>query len=136
MTSIVSYEHVCTHAVHWLARIALRVQTPLRAKRTVESLAHLLPPIRGVSGARRAAETLQGRGSCLSRALAIGARLPGSEIVIGVDPRASTRLRAHAWVELDGSAIDPTDALDSVRSGSADVGHEVNGNVEVMARLR
>ncbi len=134
MTSIVSYEHVCTHAVHWLARIALRVQPPLRAKRTVESLAHRLSPLRGLAGARRAAETLQGRGTCLSRALAIGAMLHGSEVVIGVDPRASTRLRAHAWVELDGRAIDP--ALESVQPGSADVGHEVNGNVEVMARLR
>jgi hypothetical protein len=52
------------------------------------------------------ARALDRRGSCLSRSLAIAARLPGSTVVIGVDPRRSARLSAHAWVELGSEIID------------------------------
>jgi len=39
----------------------------------------------------------------LSRALTVSARLPNTEVVIGVGPPHA--LSAHAWVEVDGSPL-------------------------------
>jgi hypothetical protein len=95
----------CTRLVHWVARGALRLQAPLSAKVTVDRIARRLPPL-GRSDAQTAMEEIARSGSCLSRALAVGARLPGAEVVIGLDTQLSARPAGHAWIELDGSRID------------------------------
>ena len=60
-------------------------------------------PARGL-----AALALGGPGSCLSRSLAIAARAPGSEVVIGVT-RKESGLEAHARVEIDRRPLSRTD---------------------------
>jgi hypothetical protein len=97
-----------THAVHMVAWLALRLQNPLAARRTTARIGARIRPFENLQEARSAAARLSRSGSCLSRALAIAARLPGSAVVIGVDPRWSSRLAAHAWVEFGGEPIDPT----------------------------
>ena len=96
-------------ALHALARIALRIAPPLRAKRMVDSVARWVAPLADVDCARDLASALQARGTCLSRALTVAALLPGAEVVIGVDPRAGGSLFAHAWVEHEGRALRVTD---------------------------
>ena len=90
------------HALHALAYAALRVMPPLRAHAIVMRAGGFLPQRRSRDAVRRAADRLR-RGTCLSRALAVSARAPGSEVVIGVkEPGA---FEAHAWVELDGRPL-------------------------------
>ena len=89
--------------LHVVARIALRCQSPRGAKRTVDVCARLIHAVRP----RQAtdldrAEALEGRGTCLSRALTIAACLEDADVVVGVDPRAAVPLYAHAWVEQHG----------------------------------
>jgi hypothetical protein len=100
------------HGLHWLARVALRVRSPLQAKALLDRVGRLFPPLRGVESASEAAQTLFSSGSCLSRAMTIAAAVPGAEVVIGVDAWSAARLTAHAWVELDGVRVDtrPGDA--------------------------
>jgi hypothetical protein len=94
------------HALHCVARAALRLHTPLRAKHVVETVARWLPPFDKVEVARLAIDELGGRGTCLSRALTIAARLPGAEIVVAVDPAPGARpLGGHAWVEYNGMPL-------------------------------
>jgi hypothetical protein len=73
-----------------------------------------LPAIRTSEQARVALGTLSSHGTCLSRALAVAARTPSADVAIAVatDPRAP--LFAHAWIEMDGAPIDPSDAVGSV----------------------
>lgn len=59
--------------------------------------------------ARRAARSLGRHGSCLSRALAVAARAPTADVVIGVQPRQAAPLFAHAWIEMNGAPIDPAE---------------------------
>jgi hypothetical protein len=98
-----------THLLHLLARAALRMLPPLRAKRAVDFAACCLPRLGGTDEACGLASKLDGHGSCLSRALTIAARLPGSDVVIAVDPRLARPLYAHAWVEVAGRALRASD---------------------------
>ena len=99
---------VAGHALHVVARVALRVATPLRAKRIVDLAAlatRRFMPLGNADSARVVASALDGHGTCLSRALTVAALLPGAEVVIGVDPRVRRPLYAHAWVEHGGRAL-------------------------------
>jgi hypothetical protein len=93
--------------LHVVARVAVRARTPLRAKRVVDAVGRLLPPL-SLGEAMKAAQELEGSGTCLSRALTIAARLPGSQVVIGSDGRSEGAFQAHAWVERDGTVISAT----------------------------
>ena len=90
-------DRLATGALHGLARIALRVQSPLGARRTVAAVGGRLRAFLTLDEARAAARGLAGKGTCLSRALStIAARLPGSEVVIGSTrgpPRGSWHTR-------------------------------------------
>jgi hypothetical protein len=94
------------YALHAIARGALHMQSPLRAKRTVSWIGAHMRPLEGVNEARIAMRFLGGGGSCLSRSMTVAARLPGSVVVLGVNPRGSARLSAHAWVEKDREVVD------------------------------
>ena len=96
-----------TYALHGAARFALHVQSPLAARRTVMKLAAGLRPFAGVDEARAAGQALSRKGTCLSRSLAIAARLPGSNVVIGVDVRRSSHMLGHAWVQLGSEIVFP-----------------------------
>jgi hypothetical protein len=93
-----------------MARVLLRVTAPDRAHRVLRSVGRLLPARTDSEEVRRAALALRGPGSCLSRSLAIAARAPRSEVVIGVAPKGSG-LDAHAWIEIDRKPLSPTDPL-------------------------
>jgi hypothetical protein len=90
--------------VHLVARVALLTRPPLEAKRWVDAVGRWLPPL-SPEGAMRVAQSLEGHGTCLTRALAVAARLPGSEVVLGSDGPARGSFTAHAWVECDGLLI-------------------------------
>jgi hypothetical protein len=94
------------HGLHLVAWIALRAMSPPDAHRVVLRVGGLLPQRRSTAAVRRAAKKLR-RGTCLSRALTIAARAPGSEVVIGVQPPGT--FGAHAWVELDGAPLQECD---------------------------
>ena len=93
------------HAVHGVSWLAVRVLSPSRARRAVDTVARFVPSFRSEDAARDGERALASVGTCLTRALAISALLPGSEVVIGVDPSRSTKLDAHAWVEVDGHPL-------------------------------
>jgi Transglutaminase-like superfamily len=93
-----------TLLLHGIARVALRAQTPLRAKRTVDAFARWLPAL-SLGEAMRVAQELEGSGTCLTRALTIAARLTGSQVVIGSDGTPDEKFAAHAWVERDGTIV-------------------------------
>lgn len=70
------------------------------------------PPERLAQLVDAAAGALPGTTSCLARAIALEALLVraghAAELRIGVAPRQGRgRLEAHAWVELEGVALDP-----------------------------
>jgi hypothetical protein len=92
--------------LHLLAQVALRACSPLGAKALVDYVGCRLMCLRGAEGAQAAVRELVAHGSCLSRALAVAAALPGAEVVIGVDPWRSARIFAHAWLEVDGVRVD------------------------------
>jgi hypothetical protein len=94
------------HGLHVLARLALHSRPPLEADRIVRFAACRISPLRDLAAARIAFDTLRSHGSCLSRAISIAARLPEAQVVIGVDPRRSNGLTAHAWVELGGAILE------------------------------
>ena len=94
------------HVLHAVAYVSLRVLPPKRAHALVLRAGSVLPQRRSVDAVRRAAARLR-RGTCLSRALTISARAPRSEVVIGVGKPSA--LNAHAWVEIDGVPLRPTD---------------------------
>jgi hypothetical protein len=109
-------------ALHAVARVALRLFSPDRARAAVDAAARVLPPLASEDEAREADRVLASSGSCLTRALAISALLPGSDVAIGADPARSARLRAHAWVEMNDRPVTGTDGLEvdriaSLRSG-------------------
>jgi hypothetical protein len=99
------------NALNGLAYVALHFTSPPRAKAWVGRVGHLYPPLRTVEDAQKMTEELGSRGTCLSRSLAIAARYPGSQVVIGVAPRGKNEspglksrraLDAHAWIEVEG----------------------------------
>jgi hypothetical protein len=95
--------------LHVLARAMLRACSPQRAHAFLMRIGALLPQHRTMAEVRRAAASLKRRGTCLSQSLTLAARAPGSQIVIGVAPRIDSRLAAHAWLEMAGEPIDPSD---------------------------
>jgi len=97
-------------ALHFVARAALRLFPPRRAREVVAQAARSLPALDSTDEARRLADALDASGTCLSRALTVSAVLPGSEVVIGVDPGDTrTLLLAHAWVEVGGTPLRASD---------------------------
>ncbi|MBV9947653.1 MAG: lasso peptide biosynthesis B2 protein [Myxococcales bacterium] len=100
-------------AIHALARVLLRLCSPLRAHSLLVRAGALLPRRRGHVEILRAASRLRSRGTCLSRALALAARTPEADVVIGVMPQIARPIFAHAWLELHGEAIDPSDVAGS-----------------------
>jgi hypothetical protein len=100
---------LATRILHAVAVLAVRTRPPLAAKRIVDALGRALPAL-SLGDAMRTAQELEGSGTCLTRALAIAARLPGSEVVIGSDgPSRGTRpFGAHAWVEREGTIVSAT----------------------------
>ena len=103
-------------AIHLMVRAALRVTSAPRALRYVSRLARRLRPLEDLQEVRGFDRALGRSGSCLSRAIAVAARVQGAEVVIGVDPWGSSTTRAHAWVELDGTRVD-SGSIDSFGFG-------------------
>jgi hypothetical protein len=93
------------HLLHVVARVALRLTSPLRAKRIVDAAAGLLPPLASDEEAERGARLLEPSGTCLSQALVVAARLPGAVVVIGQGRGTGRRFVGHAWVERAGKPI-------------------------------
>jgi hypothetical protein len=90
------------------ARVLLRACAPPTVHALLRRVGAVLPQRNTHEDVRKAAEQLT-RGSCLSRALAIAARSPSADVVIGVRPEGGTGLYAHAWVEVDGKPLHPSD---------------------------
>lgn len=89
------------------AHALLRICSPSTTHAVLQRAGDFLPRRRTREELRWAALNMKQRGTCLTRALALAARSPRAEVVIGVhyDERD---LRAHAWVELDGGPLDPS----------------------------
>ena len=83
-----------------------------------------LPPLVRRADIAKSASRLRSRGTCLSRSLALAARMPEAEVVIGAAPRRGERLFAHAWVELRGEPVHMNE----------DEKHEI-GRVDEIGRL-
>ena len=96
-----------------LARSLLHVMPPSRVLAVLRILSAKAPSLRTSEEARSHAKALRG-GSCLARSLAIAARTPTAQIAIGVEPRRGSRLFAHAWIEMDGRPIDPSEPAGEV----------------------
>jgi hypothetical protein len=107
---------VRAHLLNVIAYAALRVGSPIRAKRSVNRAARMLGATdRDAAEVRRLARALRPLGTCLSRSLALAAMLPEADVVIGWCPSASHpsapslqmehAVHAHAWVEHRGSAL-------------------------------
>jgi hypothetical protein len=94
------------HLLHVVAYVSIRLLPPRRAHAVVVRAGAFLPQRRSLAAVRRAASRLRS-GTCLSRALTVSARAPGSEVVIGVG--RPSELNAHAWVELEGRPLRPDD---------------------------
>jgi hypothetical protein len=90
--------------LHIVARLAVRAYPPLTAKRIVDAFGGMLPSLT-IDSAARVASRLDGRGTCLTRALAISSRVPGSEVVLGTDGSKDGAFYAHAWVEYRGEIV-------------------------------
>jgi hypothetical protein len=116
--------------LHALARFLLRVCSPKHAHAILVRVGALFPRHVDRSDVLSAGTRVRGRGTCLSRALAVAARSPDAELVIGVAPRVGERLFAHAWVEVAGEPIDPTDVAggEIVRLGCASRREKRNGS--------
>ena len=94
------------HPLHAVAYVSIQLLPPRRAHALVVRAGSILPQRRTAEAVRLAASRLRS-GTCLSRALTISARAPGSEVVIGVGRPSA--FNAHAWVEIDGVPVRPTD---------------------------
>ena len=101
-------------SVHIVARILLRTCSPARTHALLLRIGARLTPIDTVDEARRASRAIARHGTCLSRAVAVAARTPTADVVIGVEPRKDAPLFAHAWIEMNGSPIDPSDVAGTV----------------------
>ena len=95
------------HMLHCVALVALRALPPRAAYRIILRAGALLPQRHSPEAILRAAKGLR-LGTCLSRAMIISARVPGSEVVIGVQAPGRA-FGAHAWVERGGSVVEPTE---------------------------
>lgn len=91
-----------SHALHGVAWFSVRFLPISTAMRVARDVARVLPPLdrdQAPSVVRR----LRG-GTCLSRSVAVAARLPGATVAIG-GSKISGLFSAHAWVELEGRAL-------------------------------
>jgi Transglutaminase-like superfamily len=96
--------------LHLVAWLSVRFRSPRTAKRIVDAAAAVIShPFPDREAARRAALRLSNVGTCLTRAMTIAARLPGSYVVIGRRFEKDAPFLAHAWVEQDGVALEPVD---------------------------
>jgi hypothetical protein len=102
---------VSLHAVAWAL---LGVYPPARAHAILMRVGAHLRPIETADEALRVSRAIGRFGTCLSRSLAVAARLPVAEVVIGVAPRQNAPLFAHALVEIDGTPLDPAEVAGSV----------------------
>jgi hypothetical protein len=93
------------HALNLTALVALAFLKPKDARGLIGHLGARLPRRLDEGQARDAVGRLKPLGTCLSRSLAIAARLPNAEVVIGVRKEGAGDVRAHAWVELDGKPL-------------------------------
>src|SRR5882724_3209154 len=108
------YRWIGDNALNAIASLTLRLVPPMRANAWIVRVASFYPRLGTPSAATRMLQTLGERGSCLSRSLAVVARYPGAEVVIGVvPPRADFgaassfgSVNAHAWIEVDGLPLD------------------------------
>jgi len=96
-------------SLHLLARVLLRVCSLPNTYTTLIRLGALFPPHRDRNRLLRASDRVRGRGTCLTRALAVAARAPAADVVIGIPPREDDRFVAHAWLELGGEPVDPAE---------------------------
>jgi hypothetical protein len=96
---------IADRLLHVVALVAVRARPPLEAKRVVDAFGRLMPKL-SPNDAVRLGKAMEGRGSCLTRALAVSARLPGSEVVLGTDGTGDGEFTAHAWVEHGGRLIE------------------------------
>jgi hypothetical protein len=103
------------HLLHAAAWTLLRLLPPRRAFRWTARIAAALPVVREDEDARRIANALDSRGTCLSRSLTVAARLRDAEVVIAVDASSLTghgaAFTAHAWVESHGNPLRPSDIV-------------------------
>jgi hypothetical protein len=94
------------HALNLAAVVALAFLPPREAHDLIDRLGARLPRPIDEDTARDAVARLKPLGTCLSRALAIAARLPTADVVIGVRKDAMAGdVRAHAWVEVHGKPL-------------------------------
>jgi hypothetical protein len=97
--------------LHVLARALLRISSPLKTYELLCEVGSVLPQRKSYAAVRSAFLGLSRRGTCLSRAMAIAARAPNVEIVIGLLPRSGVEsMLAHAWLEFEGVPVDCAEA--------------------------
>jgi hypothetical protein len=102
---------LCLHTLAWGL---LRACPPARAHALLLRIGAHLAPIATPDEARRMSRALARHGTCLSRSLAVAARTPTADVVIGVEPRGNAPLFAHAWVEMNGAPLEPSDVAGAV----------------------
>ncbi len=93
------------HALNLAALVALAFMKPREVRGLMGRLGAKLHRDIDEVTARDAVGRLKPVGTCLSRSLAIAARLPNAEVVIGVRKEGAGDVRAHAWVELGGKPL-------------------------------
>lgn len=113
-------QRIGMHALHGIAWVTLRLSSPMRAARIVRRVGNWLPALKRAD-ARAALSRLGARGTCLTRSLAVAARVPGAKVVIGVarpgtgsvtsSPASSM---AHAWVEVEDEPLRASDPAGTV----------------------
>jgi Transglutaminase-like superfamily len=91
------------------ARVLLRVYTPSTVHLLMTNVGRLLPKRDTAAEVRAAAARLRPRGTCLTRALALAARSPHADVIIGVKPNGRKGIDAHAWIEVDGMPLHSSD---------------------------
>lgn len=103
-----------SHLVHAVAMAAVhtigrRQHGIVSAVRLARRVGRWFPALSGDEAAVCAGRLRAG--TCLTRAIAVSSRLPGSQVVIGVRGAAASRagLVGHAWVEQDGIPVRPSD---------------------------
>ena len=98
--------------IHLVTRALLRSTSPLLTHRILGAIGSVFPELRGRVAIAKAMARLALRGTCLSRALAISARAPDADVVIGAGSlEARHRFRAHAWLEIDGEPLESRDSV-------------------------
>jgi hypothetical protein len=100
------------NVLHTLAFLALHAGSPKWARSWTRGVASFWPVIDSVEGAQAMTRRLGMRGTCLSRSLAVAARCPKSNVVIGVVRAGAANtsgvpsIHAHAWVEIDSVPLE------------------------------